>query len=187
MSLVPPNGEHDQGKDSGLTARLGARPLEGGLTEFRVWATRPNSVSVRIGESELPMEHAGDGVYEVVAPARAGDDYLFLLDGQAVPDPCSRWQPYGLRGPSRVLEPPAVPRFDTHALKDLVIYELHIGTFTEEGTFEAAIPHLAELASLGVGAIEQMVGARAEVDRARGAKGEAADAVELALEDPGRI
>ncbi len=102
------------------------------------------------------MEEAGDGVYEVVAPARAGDDYLFLIDGQALPDPCSRWQPYGLRGPSRVLALPPPETFSTPAPRDLVVYELHVGTFTEEGTFEAAIPYLHELAALGVTAIEVM-------------------------------
>jgi maltooligosyltrehalose trehalohydrolase len=102
------------------------------------------------------MEHVGDGVYEVVAPARAGDDYLFVLDGHALPDPCSRWQAHGLRGPSRVLELPSPEPFRTPSLRGLVIYELHVGTFTEEGTFEAAIPYLAELASLGVTAVEIM-------------------------------
>ena len=135
---------------------LGARPLDDARAEFRVWAPHPESVSVRVGGSDHPMERGGDCVYEVVAPARAGDDYLFLVDGHALPDPCSRWQPYGLRGASRVLEPPALASFDAAALNDLVIYELHVGTFSEEGTFEAAIPYLAELAALGIGAIEIM-------------------------------
>jgi maltooligosyltrehalose trehalohydrolase len=135
---------------------LGARPLDADSTVFRVWAPRPQAVSVRVGGSEHAMEPVGDGVYELVAPARAGDDYLFVLDGQPLPDPCSRWQPAGLRGPSRVLEPPAVERFATPSREQLVIYELHVGTFTEEGTFEGAIPYLDELSSLGVTAIEIM-------------------------------
>ncbi len=135
---------------------LGARPRADGLTTFRVWAPRPGSVSVRIGDSEVALDHAGDGIYEVVAPARAGDDYLFVVDGTPLPDPCSRWQPEGLRGPSRVLEPPALAAFATPAPRELVIYELHIGTFTDQGTFEAAIPLLPELASLGITAIEIM-------------------------------
>jgi maltooligosyltrehalose trehalohydrolase len=101
------------------------------------------------------MEETGLGVYELVAPARAGDDYRFVLDGGPLPDPCSRWQPSGLRGPSRVVAPPDVPRRPI-ALRDLVIYELHIGTFSAAGTFEGAIPHLRELAELGVSAIEIM-------------------------------
>jgi maltooligosyltrehalose trehalohydrolase len=135
---------------------LGARPLDDARAEFRVWAPHPESVSVRVGGSDHPMERGDDSVYEVVAPARAGDDYLFLVDGHALPDPCSRWQPYGLRGASRVLEPPSPASFDAAALNDLVIYELHVGTFSEEGTFAAAIPYLAQLAVVGIGAIEIM-------------------------------
>ena len=88
---------------------LGARPLDDGRVGFRVWAPRAESVGVRLGDAEIGLEPAGYGVYEVVAPARAGDDYLFVLDGRALPDPCSRWQPEGLRGPSRVLKAPAPP------------------------------------------------------------------------------
>ncbi len=136
---------------------LGARPLDDGRVAFRVWAPRARSVSVRLrGDSEVELEHAGMGVYEVVAPASAGDDYLFLLDGLALPDPASRWQPEGLRGPSRVVEAPSPPRFQTPALEELVLYELHVGTFSEDGTFEAVIAYLEELRTLGVTAIELM-------------------------------
>jgi maltooligosyltrehalose trehalohydrolase len=101
------------------------------------------------------MEGAGLGVYELVASAGPGDDYWFVLDGRPLPDPCSRWQPEGLRGPSRVLAPPNVARRPT-SLRDLVVYELHVGTFSAAGTFESAIPHMQELAELGVTAIEIM-------------------------------
>jgi maltooligosyltrehalose trehalohydrolase len=112
---------------------------------------------VRLGPAEHPLEPVGDGLYEAVIPASPGDDYLFVLDDRhALPDPCSRWQPHGLRGPSRILEPPSVESVSAPRLKDLVIYELHIGTFTQEGTFDAAIAHLGELATLGVTAIELM-------------------------------
>ncbi len=135
---------------------LGARPLDDGTTSFRVWAPRAESISLRLCDSDVALERAGYGVYEVVAPARAGDDYRFLVDGSRLPDPCSRWQPEGLRGPSRVLELSAADHFAAPSLDDLVIYELHIGTFTPEGTFEAAGRHLHELAELGVNAIEIM-------------------------------
>ncbi len=143
---------------------LGARPLDDGLVEFRVWAPRATSAAVRFGDSEVGLEHAGSGVYEVVAPARAGDDYMFVLDGRAFPDPCSRWQPEGLRGPSRVLQapapspsPPGLARWQARPwLEELVIYELHVGTFSREGTFGGAIPYLRELAELGITAIEIM-------------------------------
>ena len=88
----------------------------------------------------------------------AGDDYLLVLDGERErPDPRSRFQPHGVHGPSRLVDlgPPPAP-FATPALKDLVFYELHCGTFTPEGTFDAAIGRLGHLAGLGVNAIEVM-------------------------------
>jgi maltooligosyltrehalose trehalohydrolase len=136
---------------------LGARPVGEDRTRFRVWAPRAKSVALRVSGQELPLDDAGYGVYELAARARAGDDYLFLLDRQALPDPCSRSQPEGLRGPSRVVarEPPA-RLAQPPSLEQLVIYELHIGAFTAQGTFAAAIAHLRELAELGVTAIEIM-------------------------------
>jgi maltooligosyltrehalose trehalohydrolase len=135
---------------------LGARTAGPDLAEFRVWAPHANSISLSVAGGELEFEDAGYGVYEVVAPARAGDDYWFLVDGERLPDPCSRSQPAGLRGPSRVVDLAAPPPFDPPSLDQLVIYELHVGTFTSEGTFAAAIPYLRELAALGVTAIEIM-------------------------------
>src|SRR5205085_10958117 len=98
-------------------------------------------------------------VYEAQTPAaQPGQDYSYVLDGgDPLPDPCSRWQPRGLRGPSRVFAPGASPApFTPPALEDLVVYELHVGTFSPEGTFTGAIPFLNELAALGVTAIEIM-------------------------------
>jgi maltooligosyltrehalose trehalohydrolase len=136
---------------------LGARPLGDGRVEFRVWAPRAERVALHLSGDEVPLDDAGFGVYEVVAPAGAGDDYLFLLDGQTFPDPCSRFQPEGLRGPSRVVAPsPQLRLAEMPQLERLVIYELHVGTFSAEGTFAGAIPHLRALAELGVGAIELM-------------------------------
>ncbi len=136
--------------------KLGATPVEAGLVEFRVWA--PAAETVTVGGRALEPE--GDGCFAAALPARPGDDYGFELDGgRALADPCSSWQPGGLRGLSRVLDtgafewaaaPPGV------SLADLVVYELHVGTFTPEGTFDAAIPRLPELAELGVTAIELM-------------------------------
>jgi maltooligosyltrehalose trehalohydrolase len=96
---------------------------------------------------------------------QAGEDYAYVLgdgdgDGRVLPDPASRHQPAGLRGPSRIVDPKAFTwtddGFRAHALRDLVIYELHVGTFTGEGTFDAAIEYLPGLADLGVTAIEVM-------------------------------
>jgi maltooligosyltrehalose trehalohydrolase len=139
---------------------LGARPLGDGRCQFRVWAPRADRVSVRLASGEVELEHAGYGVYEVSAPCAAGEDYWFVLDGKALPDPCSRWQPDGLRGPSRVVDHAAWASGErsvmTPPISELIIYELHVGTFTAEGTFDAAIAHLPELAELGIGAIEIM-------------------------------
>ena len=96
------------------------------------------------------------GFYEVDAEAEHGDDYRYVVNGKAFPDPWSRWQPKGLRGPSRVFDPQPVTPFATSPLEDLVLYELHVGTFTPEGTFDSAIERLPALAAIGVGAIELM-------------------------------
>jgi maltooligosyltrehalose trehalohydrolase len=138
---------------------LGARPLGDGRCRFRVWAPRASEgVSVRLASGDVRLDDAGYGVYEGVASCPAGDDYWIVLDGQELPDPCTRWQPEGLRGPSRVLDVSAwsADGFVAPSLAELVLYELHVGTFTAEGTFDAAVPHLRELAGLGVGAIEIM-------------------------------
>ncbi len=95
-------------------------------------------------------------MHATVAEAAPGEDYEFIVDGNPLPDPCSRWQPSGLRGPSRVLDVSPGTPFAGPPLRDHVIYELHIGTFTPEGTFAAASAHLDELASLGITAVEIM-------------------------------
>jgi maltooligosyltrehalose trehalohydrolase len=139
---------------------LGARVLDDGRVCFRVWAPRADSdgVAVRLRDRSERLEDVGYGIYEAAVEAKAGEDYWYVIGAERLPDPCSRWQPQGLRGPSRVLGPlapetAARPRKDLH---DLVIYELHVGTFSAEGTFESAIPHLQELADLGITAIELM-------------------------------
>jgi len=136
--------------------RLGAFPVRGGRTEVRVWAPRASDVRV----NDTAMEHAGYGIYEATIAAEAGDDYVFTLDGTSYPDPCSRWQPHGLRGPSRLLDTAAFEwtdeDFRAPQMHDAVIYELHVGTFSPEGTFEAAIPHLRELKDLGITVLEIM-------------------------------
>jgi maltooligosyltrehalose trehalohydrolase len=136
---------------------LGARLRDEQNAEFRVWAPRAKSIHLRVGDRRVELDDAGFGIYEVVAPARAGDDYQYVIDGRPLPDPASRWQPHGIRGPSRVVSvTPPERRSPAPAMRDLVVYELHVGTFTREGTFEAATRHLPALASLGVNAIEIM-------------------------------
>jgi maltooligosyltrehalose trehalohydrolase len=136
---------------------LGAWPRGDGRTEFRVWAPRAGSISLRVGGREVALEDAGYGVREVVTEATPGEDYVYVVNGEAYPDPASRSQPEGIRGPSRIVDVPAPGApFPTPSMRELVIYELHIGTFTPQGTFVAAIEHLPALAELGITAIEVM-------------------------------
>jgi maltooligosyltrehalose trehalohydrolase len=131
---------------------LGATPRPEGGVELRVWAPRARSVD--------RLEPVGYGVWEGVLDLAPGDDYWVIVDGRRHPDPMSRHQPKGLRGPSRVVDPSAFRWTDRDwaglALEDLVVYELHVGTFSEEGTFDGVIPHLRSLRELGVTAIELM-------------------------------
>ena len=141
-------------------APLGALPGPGG-TSFRVWAPACDSVSVVHGEDATQLARAGLGVWEGTAPVGAGQDYMFELDGgKRLPDPCSRHQPQGLRGPSRVFDATAYDwrddGFRARSLDQSVIYELHVGTFTAAGTLDGAIGELERLARLGITAIELM-------------------------------
>jgi maltooligosyltrehalose trehalohydrolase len=141
-------------------APLGAVPVPGGNTRFRVWAPRARELALERAGARTALEPQGHGIYAAEVPATPGTDYAYVVDGERLPDPCSRWQPDGLRGPSRVLDAGAFAWTDGDweppRLEDLVLYELHVGTFTREGTFEAVIPHLHELRTLGVTAIELM-------------------------------
>jgi maltooligosyltrehalose trehalohydrolase len=142
--------------------RLGATALDDDAVEFRVWALNAERVRVRVGEDEHTLAHVGDGIHEGRVDAHGGEDYVYLLDDgeHDLPDPASRHQPLGLRGPSRIVDAKAFAwtddGFTPHSLDELVIYELHVGTFTGEGTFDAAIEYLPGLAELGITAIEVM-------------------------------
>ena len=139
-----------------MNNHLGAIPRPDGSTEFRVWAPAAGRVDVRVGGETHPLAPEGGGMHAAVVRAGAGDDYTYVLDGSLeLPDPCSRSQPEGLLGPSRIVDiPPAVRR--GLSLDELVVYELHVGAFSEDRTFDGAIPHLAALCELGVTAIELM-------------------------------
>ncbi len=130
---------------------FGAIPVDEGLVEFRVWTPNARTVSV-LGQE---LEHEGGGVFAGRLEAEPGADYRYVLDGRdAWPDPCSRCQPEGVRGPSRVVDTSAFSIRPGPELGASLIYELHVGTFSPEGTFDAAIPRLAALAEAGITAIE---------------------------------
>ncbi len=138
---------------------LGATPADEGQVTFRVFCHEHEPRLILHGD-EHAMDDEGLGVWALTTDAAHGDDYAYLVDGRRLPDPCSRHQPEGLRGPSRVVDPATWRWSDTAwggvALEDLVLYELHVGAFTEAGTFDAVADHLAELADLGVTAVELM-------------------------------
>jgi maltooligosyltrehalose trehalohydrolase len=139
---------------------LGATVLGDGLVEFRAWAPAAARVAVRVGGAERELADEGYGIRAARVRAASDGEYWLVLDGRRLPDPCSRWQPRGLRGPSRVVDPGAFTwtdrRFRPAPLRDAVLYELHVGAFTSEGTFEAAARRLPQLAELGVTHVELM-------------------------------
>lgn len=140
---------------------LGATPADDGTTTFRVWAPHAREVAVEVRGADAPLTPEGQGVFAGAVAAGAGDDYRYVIDGGArLPDPCSRFQPEGVRGPSRVVDPGAfrwtATAWEGLRLRDLVVYELHVGTFTPKGTFAAAARRFGELRELGVTAVELM-------------------------------
>src|SRR5205823_6294290 len=141
----------------------GARPLPARGTRFSVWAPFARRVELRLvlPDEVLPLEELSDGWYAVDAPpVEPGRRYGYQLDGSdPLPDPASAAQPDGVHGLSAVVDPafpwsdhswPGVP------LDEVVLYELHVGTFAPEGTFDAVCPRLDALAKLGITMIELM-------------------------------
>ena len=156
------------------TISLGAVPVAPGRTRFGVWAPAAATVAVRSGGADRELEDAGGGFWTAELPLAAGADYRFVLDGgEAWPDPASRFQPEGVRGPSRIVDTAAFELAPGPglALEELVLYELHVGTFSPEGTFEGVIPRLRGLRELGVTAIELMPVATFPGDRGWGYDG----------------
>lgn len=143
---------------------LGANVLPNGSVEFLVWAPKARRVDVHVvspSERLIPAQALKNGYFHAAAPDLApGVRYVYRLDGgMERPDPASKFQPEGVHGPSEVVD----PRFSWTdsgwrgiSLQDYVFYELHAGTFTPEGTFDAIIPRLSELRDLGITGIELM-------------------------------
>lgn len=142
-----------------MTLRFGPLVTEQG-TLFRLWAPKADVVRLEVdGADAGPMARTPDGWHRLAHPAGHGSRYRFVLPGGLkVPDPASRFQPEGVHGPSQVVAPlpPPATTWQGRPWEEVVLYELHIGTFTPEGTFGAAMAHLPHLADLGVTAIEIM-------------------------------
>ncbi len=148
----------------GSGPKLGCTTLASGGAEFFVWAPRAAKVELRVvepSERRIAMRHAGRGYYHaLVNEISPGDLYFYRLDDRVDrPDPASRLQPRGVHGPSAVTD----LSFDWNdsgwkgpALEDYLFYEIHVGTFTQEGTFDGVARKLDDLAELGVTAIELM-------------------------------
>jgi maltooligosyltrehalose trehalohydrolase len=147
-------------------AAPGVVALGGDRWLVSLWAPAAGSASLRIlgpgRERRVPLERGADGVHRAeVDELRAGTRYWFRLAGsdEDLPDPASRHQPEGVNGPSAAFDPSFAwsdADFRPPALEEMVLYELHIGTFTRAGTFDAAIDRLDRLVELGVNAIEIM-------------------------------
>jgi maltooligosyltrehalose trehalohydrolase len=148
------------------------------LREIRVWAPRAGAVDLVIGDDRTAMR-AEEGGWWSAAGSEAGGDYAFLLDGEGpFPDPRSPWQPSGVHGPSRPVDHGSFRWSDrgwsAGPLRDAIFYELHVGTFTSGGTFDAVVEKLDHLVDLGVTHVELM-----PVAEFPGARGWGYDGVDL--------
>jgi maltooligosyltrehalose trehalohydrolase len=147
------------------TLKRGAEFLPDGAVQFRVWAPRVQTLTVQVVSlsGSVPMKRHYSGLYTATVDGlAAGSRYYYCLDGERLrPDPVSRSQPAGVHGPSEIVDPRQFvwtdERWTGVQLRDLILYELHPGTFTPAGTFTAIAPYLDYLKNdLGVTAIELM-------------------------------
>jgi len=154
--------------------KVGSNYLGNNQCQFTVWAPTLKEVAVQIVSPEkrlLPMQQNEQGYWEVTASGiEPGTLYFYQLEGNLErPDPASKYQPQGVHGPSQVVDLSNFAWTDAEwsgvPLEEMIIYELHVGTFTPEGTFEAMIPRLSELKELGINAIEIMPVAQFPGDR----------------------
>ncbi len=145
---------------------FGAECRDDGSVRFRLWAPAAHQVELRLAGSNigtlLSLEQFDNGWFELATDAaKPGTRYRFRIDGgQEVPDPASRFQPEDVHGPSEVIDPTAFAWKDEtwrgRRWEEAVIYELHVGAFTQSGTFAAVCERLDYLADLGITAIELM-------------------------------
>ncbi|TNC72476.1 DUF3459 domain-containing protein [Rubellimicrobium roseum] len=138
----------------------GAEPLDGGSWRFALWAPEAREVQLDLGGTREPMVRDADGFWHLTRRERAAASYEFVVDGHATPDPVARAQA-GMDplGPSRLVDPRRhawTSEWRGRPWDEAVLYELHLGTFTSEGTFAGAMRRLPELAGLGITALEIM-------------------------------
>jgi maltooligosyltrehalose trehalohydrolase len=133
------------------------------MHRFEVWAPLANSMSVKVDDADYPMKRVGEGSWRAdIDSAGPGSDYGFLIDAEETvyPDPRSSWQPHGVHGLSRIYDQStfawADHGFQAPPLASAVIYELHVGTFTPDGTLDSAIERLDYLWNLGITHVELM-------------------------------
>lgn len=144
---------------------VGAVPLPNGACRFRVWAPGKKQMMLHLltpDEKIIPLRAVGGGYFEVEIKNRLpGTRYFFQPEEERdYPDPASHYQPEGVHGPSEVVDHSSF-KWQDHSWKgipfeELILYELHVGTFTQEGTFEGIIPLLEELVEVGINGIELM-------------------------------
>ncbi|MCL9670905.1 malto-oligosyltrehalose trehalohydrolase [Citrobacter sp. MNAZ 1397] len=140
----------------------GAEWLGNGAVRFRVWASGQPTITLRLAGKDLDMRPCDEGWFELtVENVAPGTEYQYVLaDGMTIPDPASRAQKADVNGPSLVIDPTQYrwqhPQWQGRPWEETVVYELHIGTFTPEGTFRSAIRKLPYLAELGITQIEVM-------------------------------
>jgi len=151
-----------------LDEMLGAIWSPDGTCRFLLWAPRAKKVDVRVADAKaaldertISLEALDRGYFFGVAKdVSAGALYQYVVDGKtARPDPASRFQPRGVHGPSQVMDARYAWNDDAWrglAIRKYVLYEVHVGTFTAEGTFDAIVPRIANLKQLGITAIELM-------------------------------
>lgn len=152
---------------SSTAVPLGAWPVDDGFT-FRLWAPAATRVSLVLQDPHgaqprtVSLARGPEGTHWIHIPGLGeGALYQYRIDDRGpFPDPASRSQPQGVHGPSETVDPRLfqwrAPPFKPPRLRDLVLYELHVGTFTPEGTFDGAAERLDSLVSLGVNAVELM-------------------------------
>lgn len=144
-----------------LDQHWGAVPADDGLWNMALWAPSAREVILDL-EGAMPqaLHRDDDGTFRGRVRAHHGDAYAFVTDGLRMADPASRWQRGGVNGPSRLLDPARLTGSTGPArpLDEAVIVELHVGSFTPQGTFAAAAhaPQLRRLADLGITMIELM-------------------------------